>query len=290
MAIPKPDVRETGQSTGRQMVWARPLVPDDHGAYAMLLLPMFVGFVAGAVREGTSATAPFTALALFAVSLLCLFLATEPASVVLRGRVWLGVYLIMAVLCGAPLLFVLGRTGLIWFAIVAAVLLLFFLVAIRLRRQRSMGVRLIGIAGLTLSAPAAYYTVAGTLGATAWGLWTACMVYFAGTVFNVRAWFEVNRLRKAGVASPHLPLWLGASIVLYICLSTLALWVCILWDALPWPVYVVFMPSLIRILWTLWRTPAHLPIKTLGLIEVGQSFLFTLLLLLIVVAGGAGSA
>jgi hypothetical protein len=45
---------------------------------------------------------------------------------------------------------------------------------------------------------------------------------------------------------------------------------------------VAFVPSLLRVGWTLWRTPVHLSIKTVGLIEFAQSFLFALLLIITV--------
>lgn len=52
--------------------------------------------------------------------------------------------------------------------------------------------------------------------------------------------------------------------------------------ALPWAAFVGFVPSLLRVFWTLWRTPVQLRIKTVGLIEFAQSFLFALLLIVTV--------
>jgi hypothetical protein len=276
-----------------QIEWTRPLVPDDHGAYAMLLLPMLLGFILGTLQGDNRSTSLPAVLALFTISLVCLFLVTEPAAVLFkptasamaRGRAWpwLAIYLLTAGICGAPLLFVWERWGLGWFLVPAVLLMLFFLVAVKLRKQRSLALRLPGIVGLTLSAPAAYYVAAGTLDAASWGLWAACTVYFVGTIFNVRAWFEVNKLRKAGVINPRFPAWLVAGILVYAAVSALIIWGCILLGALPWTVFVAFVPSALRAAWTLWRTPAHLPIKVVGLIEFAQSFLFALLLIAAIV-------
>ncbi|MBF6613344.1 MAG: YwiC-like family protein [Chloroflexi bacterium] len=269
-----------------------PYVPNDHGAYAMLLVPMLLGFIVGAVRGVAANSNPPVTFTLFALSLICLFFASEPLSIAFKPRVstparrrallWLGIYLLAAGLAGAPLLFIGKLWALGWFLAPAAALMLLFLVAVKLRKQRSLGMRLPGIVGLTLSAPAAYYIATGTLDETAWGLSAACSIYFAGTLFNVRAWFEANKQKKGGIDTPRLPAWLVASILTYLVVGALIIWACALLGALPWWSFAAFVPSLLRAGWTLWRTPVQLPIKTVGLIEFAQSFLFALLLIVTV--------
>ncbi|MEO8285264.1 MAG: YwiC-like family protein [Chloroflexota bacterium] len=267
-----------------------PPVPNDHGAYAMLLVPMLLGFLLAALSGSMPNTNALVSFTLFAVSLMSLFFASEPLGIVFRPRasvgarrrasLWLGIYLLLAVASGAPLLFIRQLWGLGWFLIPAAALMLLFLVAVKLRKQRSLGVRLPGIIGLTLSAPAAYYVATGTMNPAALGLWAACVVYFVGTVFNVRAWFEANKQKRSGVARPQLPTWLVCSTLVYLASGVLVISICAMLGALPWAAFVAFVPSLLRAGWTLWRTPVHLTIKTVGLIEFAQSFMFALLLVI----------
>jgi hypothetical protein len=269
-----------------------PLIPDDHGAYAMVLLPMVLGFILGLVRGVDPSTEPLevaVACLLFAVALVALFLASEPLSVAFKPRSsvgarrravrWLAVYLAVGVIAGAPLVFVWGLWELRWFLAAAVALMLLFLVAVKLRKQRSLGVRLPGIICLTLSGPAAYYVTTGRLDAQAWGLWVACAIYFVGTVFNVRSWFEMNRQKKSGMEQPRLPGWLVACIVVYLVGGALVVAGMAALGALPWVAFVAFVPSLLRALWTLWSTPYRIPIKKVGLIEFAQSFAFGLLLI-----------
>ena len=144
-----------------------PPIPDDHGA-AMLLLPMVIGFILGIVRGvAPSAGALEVAMAcvLFAVALVALFFASEPLSVAFKPKAstgarrravrWLAIYLAVAACAGVPLLFVWGLWGLGWFLLIAGALMLAFLVAVKMRKQRSMALRLPGILCLTLSGPAA---------------------------------------------------------------------------------------------------------------------------------------
>ena len=280
----------TGEPVGLRL-GAAPM-PDDHGAYAMLLLPMVLGFILGAVRGVDPLTDPLGVVAgclLFAVALMALFFASEPLSVAFKPRSsvgarrravrWLAIYLAVGVIAGAPLMLVWGLWGLGWFVVAAGALMVLFLVAVKVRKQRSLGVRLPGIIGLTLSGPGAYYVVTGRLDAQAWGLWVACAVYFVGTVFNVRSWFEMNRQKKSGIEEPKLPGWLVACIVAYIAGGALVVAGIAAWGALPWVAFVAFVPSLLRAVWTLRSTPYRIPIRRVGLIEFAQSFAFALLLL-----------
>lgn len=262
--------------------------PDDHGAYAMLFVPMLLGFILGALRGAATPNA-LLALLLFTVACGALFLASEPLNALARPRAneaarrralwWLGIYLGAAGLAGLPLLVVWRLEALGWFLLAPAAMMLLFLLAVRGRKQRSLGVRLPAIVGLTLSGPAAYYVVSGSLEAPAWGFWAACAVYFAGTIFNVRAWFEAQRQLKNGATRPRLPAWLVAAIVLYLITGALIFAGCAWAGALPWAALLAFVPSVLRAAWTLWRVPVHLPIKRVGLIELGQSTLFALLLI-----------
>ncbi|MDQ2807189.1 MAG: YwiC-like family protein [Chloroflexota bacterium] len=119
---------DLGAQTARQLLRMRlgaPPVPNDHSAYAMLLVPMLLGFVLGTLRGTAWNTTPpeaftlFVLFALFTVSLISLFFASEPVRVAFRPRAgaaargralpWLGMYVLVEGLAGAPLLLVWKR-------------------------------------------------------------------------------------------------------------------------------------------------------------------------------------
>ncbi len=103
--------------------------------------------------------------------------------------------------------------------------------------------------------------------------------HFAGTIFNVRAWFEANRQLNSGIAPPRLPAWLVAALLLYLVTGGLVVAGFAWGGALPWAALLAFGPSVLRAGWTLWRGPVHIPIQRGGLLELGQSLLFALLLI-----------
>lgn len=287
MAKSEADVPITGPLRGWRM--GAPPIPNDHGAYAMLLVPLLLGLILGALRGPAAVQHPPVVPLLFVVASLALFLASEPLSTLARPRAnaaarqralcWLGIYLGVAGLAGVPLLVIWRLSALGGFLLAPGGLMLLFLLAVRGRKQRTLGVRLPAIVGLTLSGPAAYYVVSGSLDAPAWGLWAACAVYFTGTIFNVRAWFEATRQLKSGVASPRLPAWLITAILLYLGTGALVFAGCAWSGALPWAALVAFAPAVFRAGWTLWRVPVHISIQRVGLLELGQSTLFALLLI-----------
>ena len=280
--------RERG-APSRPVRWGAPPLPGDHGAYAMLGVPLALGYLSALLRPGTPPDLPAVGWALFAVALLAFFAAGEPGAAAFkprapaatraRARRWLAVDLATGLLATAPLLLVWQRWALLAFGLPAAALLGAFLLAVRRRRQRSLAIRLPGIAALTLSGPAGYYVATGRLDAFAWGLWAVCAVYIAGTVFNVRAWFEAHRQIQAGIAHPGLSGGLQAAIAAYTGASVVILGAAILFGALPGAVVLAFVPAAARLGWSVLAPPGQLPIKQIGLIEFGQSFLFAGLVL-----------
>ncbi|MCQ3976894.1 MAG: hypothetical protein DPW09_25990 [Anaerolineae bacterium] len=66
-----------------------------------------------------------------------------------------------------------------------AVLLVFNLWLVSRRQELSVVGELVGIVGLALGAPMAYYVASGQLDGTAIALWFINALYFGGTVFYV---------------------------------------------------------------------------------------------------------
>ena len=137
------------QRARRPIGLGSPPVPNDHGAYATLL-----GFFLGTVPCTAANMNPSASwlhqfiFTLFAVSLICLFFASEPVSVAFSPR-----------------------------------------------------------AGTAHGSPPESLAVAGNITPGSWPRWrsaTLCLevVYFMGTLFNVRAWVEANKHKKGGVADP----------------------------------------------------------------------------------------
>lgn len=216
----------------------RPPVPREHGAWGILLIPF-----ATAVGVAGVWNLP---VALLLVSVLCFYLART--SYLKRQLRWTVLLLAGSSAALLPLVLVGKRWWLL--AVGAAVVPLAF-------RPTTRGLRaqLLAVAGLTLTAPAAWYAATGDLGGQAWRLWLLNALYFAGGVFYVKMHIAAASARGANK-------WrLGAPTLGYH--GALAV-VAALW----WPVGAALLPAIARAVWGTATLSPRLRIKRLGWSEV----------------------
>ena len=286
-------LQQTSLSNKTIKAYMTPVIPNDHGAYAMLIVPYIIG-LAGGLVTGTAIT-PGIVLSsvLLGLSMLGCFFAREPLETLAKPLVnpatrrlsmfWLLVYLLVAGATGLPLLLIWQRWDLLWLGLAALAMMVVSLVAVRRRHQRSFVLRWFGIGGLALSAPAAYYIITGRLDGLALGLWVACWIYFTGTLIYVRMWFEAKKHEKTKSASrlPY-PSWLFKTTWLYGILATLIMIGMFALNLFSPAILLAYLPMVIRLVYTAWKPPTWIPIKRLGILEGWQSVFFVAVLLLVI--------
>jgi hypothetical protein len=222
----------------------KPPVPREHGAWGILLVPF-----ATAVGVSGVWNLPVT---LLLVSILCFYVART--SWLKKNHWWTVVLLAGSVACGLPLLLVWKLWWLVVFGAVVAPL------AFR-KTERSVAMQLLAVAGLTLTAPAAWYTATGELGWPAWRLWLLNVLYFAGGVLYVKMHIAAASARRAD------KLRQGAATMIYHgALTGIA--------ALGWPAGLAYLPAIVRAFAGVARLSPVLGIKRLGWTEVAYSIVF----------------
>jgi hypothetical protein len=90
-------------------------------------------------------------------------------------------------------LFVVGSIALLLFSIHS--LLLKY--SGRKRLDRTEWGEILGVAALTLTAPAAYTSATGYLDVRAVIIWLACVAYYSSSVFYVKMWLTAAKLKKS---------------------------------------------------------------------------------------------
>ena len=235
----------------------KPPVPREHGAWGILLVPF-----ATAVGVAGVWNLP---VALLLASVLCFYLAR--ASWLKRQWRWLALLLAASVAAAAPLLLIWHRGGLLVFAAVAGLL------AGR-PTGRTVASQLLGVAGLTLTAPAAWYVATGEL---AWRLWLLNGIYFAGGVFYVRMHLQaaIHRLELTDWAARFA---CGRANLLYHAGAAVAVLGMAAAGIIAWPVPLAFAPMVARALAGTMRLSPTLRIKRLGWTEVAYSIGFAIVL------------
>ncbi len=256
-----------------------PPLPGEHGAWAMLLIPLVLG-LAAAGGPGGAAGGPGAAALLLIPALTFLFLsryAALPAAVrllegkpappgfVARRFSWTAAYLGASLAC---LVAALSSTPPGAFAVtlrVVAVTALLGAVQTALAlagRGRSIGGELLGMTGLASAAPLVIVASGGPLDARALGAGLVALGYFVSSLAFVRAWRSRTRGR-AGAGS-----CVAAHLVLGVALA-------VLWKtgSIPAGALAAFLPVFTRTAWGLGFPPPT--IRILGWREVAVAVGFT---------------
>jgi YwiC-like protein len=270
-------VRPAQQARRRALV-----VPREHGAWGLLLVPLFTGVVAGFASGHR-----IWPLLMFTMAALSLFWLRTPVESLsgagpLKANTeeerWTA--LVASVLLAAVATVCL--TGLMWggrdlrllFLGAAAAFAVVVQTALqRLGRRARMTAQLVGAIGLTCTAPAAYYIGTGRLDERAFILWAANWI-FAGNQIH----FVQLRIHSVRAATFSQKFALGSAFCLAQPVFLASLVIASFWRVLPPLVIVAFVPAFVR--GTLWffQKPESLDVRSLGWSEMKHGVVFGVLL------------
>ena len=258
------------------------VIPREHGAWGLLLVPLFTGVVAGFASEHR-----IWPLLIFTVAALSLFWLRTPVESLIGAssltantgrerRTALIASMLLAALATACL------TGLMWkgqnlrlllLGAATALALLIQSVLRSLGRKTRMTAQLVGAIGLVCTAPAAYYIGTGRFSERAFILWLANWIFAGNQIHFVQLRIHSARATTFSEKLAHGRLFLLAQPVLLASLVVAAFW-----RVLPPLAIVAFLPALVR--GTLWffKKPEPLDVRSLGWSEMKQGVAFGLLL------------
>ena len=246
-------------------------LPREHGAWAMLYVPMVTGLL-------VARAFPLRVL-LFVLSATFLFIARESSVVWWRShrrgehRVEslqrLMVYLVLGGLSIAPLVFIDRLYLLVPLGLAALLLLAFNAEQAAKREDRKIFAEILAIAGLTMTAPAAYYVARGEWQAPAFWLWLLSAFFFISSVFYVRLRVNLISSRRQGEFKRAWRRCASYHAVLLVSLSLLTAS-----DRLSFFALAAFGPAITRACWSLVKPGRQLNLKRLGLLEIVYSVVF----------------
>src|ERR1039457_5760079 len=203
-------------------------MPREHGAWGILLIPF-------ATAVGIAGTWNLQ-VALLLISVLCFYVART--SFLKEDTIWTLFLLAGSVVCLAPLLVVWRLWWLAALGAAAAPL------AFR-KTGRSVTTQLIAVAGLTLTAPAAWYAATGNLDRHAWLFWGLNFLYVAGGVLYVKMHVAAAVRRKLFDSAAAKMSWGATNLAFYgglaLCVIGLAMA-----HLIPWLATLAFTPVVLR--------------------------------------------
>lgn len=170
-------------------------IPREHGAWAMLLTSLALGQAVAARLNPASPCLWLLVITVFCLrEPLALWRGKRPDKAVKRWTVALA----LAALVLAGTLFRWYGVAFLLLALPAAVLFVLHAEWQRRGVRRSWQAELVGTAGITFAAPAAYYAATGSLGMAGISLWMALFAYFATQVAFVRWKLRAPADRRLG--------------------------------------------------------------------------------------------
>ena len=260
------------------------VVPREHGAWGILLIPLFAGACGGLISGGGGRGL----MPLLLVTLSLFWLRTPVESWVgtapIRARtpgefrvVRTAVFLLSAASsAGLIWLFWGGRNrALIWMGCAAGIAFLAQSAVKWIWPKKRTAAQMVGAVGLTSTAAAAYFVVTGRLGTMAWSLWAANLLFALNQIqfvqLRVRAARAESRRQKLKTGRGFLA---GQALLMTVILAACAA------GAFPRYAALAFLPILIRGFAWFAAQPKPLAIHALGKSELLYACVFGVLLVI----------
>ena len=260
------------------------VVPREHGAWGLLLVPLVTGACVGFVQHGRG----LGDLILFLTAALALFWVRTPfeilvGSSVMRAhtdqekRIIRQSVLALGICAAVPLYALLkdGRhAGLLFIAAIAGAAFATQACVKLFGREMRMPAQIIGAIGLTSTSAGAYYILTDRLDSLAMALWLASWLFAGDQIHFVHV--RLNGAKLQGVRNRFHRSW----VFLLGQVAMLATVVLIgLWGVLPIFAVVAFLPVAIRgMIWVFGRRNV-LDLQWLGITELLHSITFGVLLI-----------
>ncbi len=272
-------LESSNPKTGPATSW-RPPLPREHGAWAMFVAPLLVGIGAGGRLNAELALFIATAFGFFLLRYpLMLAIKSRSETARLAASKWSAGYGALTVVAGAVLMLLSQLWLLIPIALLGFISLAVYLWYASRRAEMTTIGEWVGIAGLALGAPGAYLVATRQLDATAAALYLLNVLYFGGTVFYVK--FRVReqpRLAKSALDWRSL-LWAGRITLVYHFLAIGGVVLFAVFGFVPALAPLAFVLPMCKTVGGVLKPAARLNMRRLGLIEVGLTTFFALVVL-----------
>lgn len=258
------------------------VMPREHGAWGILLIPLLSGGAAALSRHPDFSRFPALALAVVALFWLRTPMESLLGASPMRAQTAAERRLVIRAIALVGSVVVLGLLGLFWgrqnssLLLLGAAVALIFAVQTLLRRsgrRARTAAQILGALGLTSAAAGAYYVVTGQLDGRALTLWLANWLFAANQVHLVQLRIHGAKLTKWAerISAGRRFLW---GVVLSAALLLLA------WHSwrLPGLALIAFVPLLVRGARWFFARPEPLRLHRLGLVELAHAIAFGALL------------
>ena len=259
------------------------ILPREHGAWGLLLVPMVTG--AGVALHHASQIFPLILLLTAALALFWLRTPLESllGTSAMRAQTLEESHTLRSAVVLLAGIAAVALTGLLWagrnfdlWPLGAAVAGAFVLQAVlkRLSRRTRMLSEMIGAIGLTAAAPAAYYVIAGEFNTTAWTLWFVNLLFAGDQIHYVQLRIHTAKIQGFRARLAH-----GWRFAMGQALMTAIITIACMARLMPAIASLAFAPLLFRGWFYFIQEPTQLVVRRLGWSELKHATAFCVLLI-----------
>ena len=259
------------------------VLPREHGAWGLLLVPMFTG--AGVALHQASQVFPLILLLTAALALFWLRTPLESllGTSAMRAQTLEESHTLRSVIVVLGGVAALALAGLLWagrnaglWPLGAAVAAAFIAQAIlkKISRRTRILSEMVGTIGLTASAPAAYYVISGQFDDRAWMLWLANILFAGDQIHYVQLRIHTAKIQGFRAKLAH-----GWMFALGQAIMTAIITVACVARQMPPIASLAFAPLLFRGWFYFVQEPTQLVVRRLGWSELKHATAFCVLLI-----------
>ncbi len=273
-----PGIRNTAHSRTKALI-----VPREHGAWGILLVPLVTGACVG-FRQGHG----LGGLVLFLTATLALFWLRTPLEILLGSsvmrasstrekRIVCQATFVLALLAGIPLYVLLhdgNNFGLLFLGATAGAAFALQAIVKLFGRKWRMPAQMIGAIGLTSTAAGAYYVVTGRLDTMAYVLWFVNWAFAGDQIHYVQ--LRLHNSKVTGLKDRFQAGWLFLT-GQFVMLAAIA--AIVSRDLLPIAAVLAFLPITLRGIFWLFQKRDTLDLQWLGLTELLHAITFGVLII-----------
>jgi hypothetical protein len=247
----------------------------------MLVVPVWVGIGTAGVVNGPVILFVLTAFGFFLLRY-PLMLAIKSRSPTARSTAlrWSTIYGVLTLVLGVALVVLFPNWLLVPLGALGFISLVAYLWNAAHRAEMTTAGEWIGIAGLALGAPGAYLVAMRQLDVTAVALYLLNLFYFGGTVFYVK--FKVREQPRLARVSDNWSalFWAGRVTLAYHLLVLAIIASFAILGIVPALAPIAFIPVVCKTIGGVATSPSRLNLRRLGLIELGFTVMFALVILI----------
>jgi hypothetical protein len=258
-------------------------LPQDHGSWVFILMPLFIGFFAGGSFSTAAIYLIVAAMAAFFIrqpvtAAVKSYAGRRPRTDLPAARFWILIYGFIAVLMLVGLV-LRGFENILYLSIPGIAIFVWHLYLVSKRSERKQaGLEIVASGALALAAPAALWVGKGSYDSSGWVLWI--LVWFQSAASIIHAYMRLEHRKHAQIPERSEQFQIGKRALMYTSFNFIATLLLGISQVLPRFIFIPFLLQFIETLWWAFNPAIKAKPTSVGFRQLAISTIFTILFII----------